>query len=452
MSEAAARTQRASALEEKRRRLEDLKKRREERGNDTARIHATANLDEYIDDLLKETTTATASSCETQVTHVSPSPTEDVNNTTLTPPINDSTGNEKQETISSSSGTTTTTATSATLRKLVETFTISTQTEDELPDDDIVEPDDDDDDERKEKIKGNKKDEANNEQPEAKEELKFLSPHEVEKEVSKQPFSMFINTASKKVERMLGTQSMLSDLLVDYVAETADRDSVLHTNSREHDDTTFVQSRQIYECHKWTPNRDVTDLDWSPIHRELLLSTYHMSAASLLGTTTAPNKGQIAVSSMLPSHDTLSASLTPRSGELLSDGLALIWSPMLPQRPEHVFTCGSPVTSGRFHPTDAALIIGGCESGQLVIWDIRSGRLPVQKSSIPTVSSMSKGHHAHAIGTMQVMDGGVRFVSARLTIFVYIFSLAAPDHVSFFLVLCLCVHSQVWLQHLLMGV
>jgi WD40 repeat protein len=399
MSDAAARTQRASALEEKRRRLDDLKKRREVRGNDAARIQATANLDEYIDDLLKETPATTSEappfSASSNVVNVISDSRADV-----TP--NDNDGEPVTSVISKTASPAT--PSDVPLLKMVETFSISTQTEAEFLLT-SVDADDDEDDERKEKLKTEEKVEANVNEgvvSAEKREPVILSPQEVEKEVSKEPFSLFINAASKKLERVLGTP--FSDLLVDYVAETADRDTMTQTNSREQEDIAFVQSRQLYECPKWTAHRDVTDLDWSPIHRELLLSTYHLSSASSSATAV---KGQVAVSSMIPSQDTLSSSLTPRSGDLLSDGLALIWSPLLPNRPEHIFTCGSPVTTGRFHPTDAALIIGGCESGQLVIWDIRSGRLPVQKSSLPSVSSTSRGHHAHAIGTMQLLDGGV---------------------------------------------
>jgi WD40 repeat protein len=398
MSDAAARTQRASALEEKRRRLDDLKKRREVRGNDTARIQATANLDEYIDDLLKDTPAATS---EAPTIHASSNSVNDVSGATL-----DVTPNDRDGELASSVTTKAPSYAASTdipLHKMVETFSISTQTEGEfLPN--SVDADDEDEDERKEKPKTEEKGDTNvkEEEPSAdKDEPIILSPQEVEKEVSKEPFSLFINAASKKLERVLGTP--FSDLLVDYVAETADRDTVTQASSREQEDIAFVQSRQLYECPKWTAHRDVTDLDWSPIHRELLLSTYHLSTASSSATAA---KTQVAVSALV-AHDTLSSSLTPRSGDLLSDGLALVWSPLLPNRPEHIFTCGSPVTTGRFHPTDAALIIGGCESGQLVIWDIRSGRLPVQKSSLPSVSSASKGHHAHAIGTMQLLDGGV---------------------------------------------
>ncbi len=226
-------------------------------------------------------------------------------------------------------------------------------------------------------------------------EPKVLTAEETEEQVSSVPFSSFLNTTSKKVERLLG-EPVLADLLVNYVGET----DGLESAEKVSDGSRYISAREVYECAKWTSTRDVTDMDWSPLHRELMLSSYHMpsSHSSLLGSA--------ALSAVSP-DDTPSASLAPRSGELQSDGLALVWSLAMPSRPEHIFTCGSPVLAARFHPTEAPLVIGGCQSGQLVVWDVRAGRLPVQRSSMTTMVS-SKGH-AHPICAMEIVEGGVSF-------------------------------------------
>lgn len=386
MSDSTARVQRATALEEKRRRLEDLKKRREVRGQDTARVQAsaTANLDDYIDGLLKE-----------------PGATEDGKeqpNNTKSVSVDEQdaasrpTTNGDGAAVQSTPSNVVAMPAPAPPPKVVETFTVSTQTDDsESPE--VEEPEDEED-------GGALRNDVLNAPLTADERYpKILSSEEVEKELASRPFSSFINTASKKVERMLGTPQ-LSDLLVDYVGEI-DNAKGVHDSTKDANDK-YLQSRQVYECSKWTSGRDVTDMDWSPLHRELLLSTYHMPMSS----NCLPVKGQTAVSAVSP-NDTLSSSMTPRSGELQSDGLALIWSLSMPNRPEHIFTCGSPVTAGRFHPTDATLIVGGCESGQLVVWDVRSGRLPVQKSALTTVAGASSKGHTHAIGSMEIIEGGV---------------------------------------------
>ena len=237
---------------------------------------------------------------------------------------------------------------------------------------------------------------------EVQEEAKTLTAEEVEKELASETFSSFLNIASKKVERVLNSAG-LADLLVDY-----DGESNGAKRSRTSDGSKFLASRQVYECPQWTANRDVTDMDWSPLHTELMLCGYHMSATS---PSLGQPKGSTAVKNVSP-DDSPSASLAPRTGELMSDGLALVWNLAMPNRPEHIFTCGSPVTTVRFHPTESNLIIGGCQSGQVVVWDVRAGRMPVQKSSLVTTSSGNSKGHTHPICAMQIVEGGVSMMDS----------------------------------------
>lgn len=390
MADSGARTQRAAALEEKRRRLDDLKKRRERRGEDTAKVKASAsaNLDEYIDGLLSQPTGGAA--VESKTKSEEPDLVEE--------PAKEVGVDDDGKSIQSAQSNVIAVAAPPPPPKIVETFTVSTQTEDfEFPEIDELEQEEED---ESEKEKATIIAEASTERAEGK-DPKLLSSKEVEKEISLQPFSSFINTASKKVERLLGTP-LLSDILADFVGET---DAEKRSETKDANTDKFLSSRQVYECPKWTGGRDVTDMDWSHLHRELILSTYHVPMSA--GIAAPLPKGSSAVSALSP-RDTISSSLTPRSGELQSDGLALIWSLSMPSRPEHIFTCGSPVTSGRFHPTEATLIVGGCESGQLVVWDIRAGRLPVQKSALTTIAGSSSKGHTHPIGSMEIIESGVR--------------------------------------------
>lgn len=192
----------------------------------------------------------------------------------------------------------------------------------------------------------------------------------------------------------------MADLLVDYDGKS---DAAKGGQAKTSDGSKYLFSRQIYECPKWTASRDVTDMDWSPLHRELMLCGYHMRTSS---TTLAQPVGSSATKVVSP-DDTPSDSLAPRSGELLSDGLALVWNLAMPNRPEHIFTCGSPVTTVRFHPTEASLIVGGCQSGQVVVWDVRAGRMPVQKSVLTTSASGNSKGHTHPICAMEIIEGGV---------------------------------------------
>ena len=84
------------------------------------------------------------------------------------------------------------------------------------------------------------------------------------------------------------------------------------------------------------------------------------------------------------------------------DGMVLVWNTHLPDRPEFVFehqvrmlnmliewqltipfqsailtTCFA-----RYHPN---LVLGGSYSGQIVLWDNRAKRTPVQRSSLSSL-------------------------------------------------------------------
>jgi dynein intermediate chain len=105
--------------------------------------------------------------------------------------------------------------------------------------------------------------------------------------------------------------------------------------------------------------RAITNLEWSPKHKELFLCSYHKSENDWDPSDT--------------------------------DGLVNIFSLQMPSAPELTLTCQSEITSCIFHPTEPYLVIGGTYSGNVIIWDMREKRnYPVVKS--PTVASiMIKG-------------------------------------------------------------
>jgi hypothetical protein len=397
-----ARVQRQAALADKKKRLDELKARRNQRGTTATQTDgnvakpkavASTNLDDYIDGLLKAPASTT------------PAPAESV---TAAPNANDqqrqpqAANKEAPKTIDNVIADAAP-APMASTAKHVETFEMYTQT----AEDDFPPPSDYDEDELQQEPVEEGAYDAEYQEPSYRnyyeeeyepEEAKVLSAEEVEKELSSETFSTFLNTASKKVERVLGSP-VLADLFSDYAGQL---DGAKRVENKASDGSKFISSRQIYECPKWTATRDVTDMDWSPLHRELMLTSYHMPSST---SSLTQASGSSAVSAVSP-DDTPSSSLAPRSGELLSDGLALVWSLAMPTRPEHIFTCGSPVTTARFHPTESPLVIGGCQSGQVVVWDVRAGRMPVQKSSLTTTASGGKGH-THPIVAMEIIEGGV---------------------------------------------
>lgn len=381
-----SREQRQKALEERRKRIADLRETRNRRVVDTARVQAsaTANLDDYVSDLLSEPAPGV------------PEVTAPVVTTTVA-------SSEQPAEVAApvSAPAMPAAAPAPAAAPKTETFEFGTQTEELEQIADNEDENIDSNNENNDNLNADKQEATLESEAVHDKDPKLLSDEQVQKEVSSKPFSYFLNTTSKKVERLLGTP-LLSDLLVDHIGEAPS--SSFNDNDGPKDERQFIASRQVYECHKWTAERDITDLDWSPLHRDCVLSTYDRRGARPTGS--------IAVAAITP-HNTPSDSLTPRSGELQSDGLALVWSLAMPHRPEHIFTCGSPVTTGKFHPTEASLVVGGCESGQVVVWDVRAGRLPVQKSTFVVSGSgkQTKGH-SYPINTMAVLEGGVSFFTS----------------------------------------
>jgi dynein intermediate chain len=108
-------------------------------------------------------------------------------------------------------------------------------------------------------------------------------------------------------------------------------------------------NRGFYD-ERWSRNRCVTSLDWSPQYPELLLASYNNNEDS-------PND---------------------------PDGVVLIWNTKFKKStPEYIFHCQSAVLSAkfaRFHPN---LILGGTYSGQIVLWDNRvQKRTPIQRTPL----------------------------------------------------------------------
>jgi hypothetical protein len=402
MSEA-ARAKRAAALEEKKKRLEQLKARRQATAaasslSKSSSLAGGNNLDELIDGLLKTAAPVIPGQAPPQPPTQPPAtPTNGAVVSEFSTPLRPGSGanvifqQTPQQFV----------AAPLPPVPVVETFTFGTQTDvEELPDDPT---DDNDQDGDKEKDEDTTYQNGNGgpqgmtpEELSIVPEAKFLSPEERDVEVKSAHFSAFLNTASKKVERLLGAP-VLADLLVDADYTGEDEDISEEKSSKGK----LVSAHHTFEAPKWTATRDVTDLEWSPIHRELFLASYHTPSAGIGGAAAS----SLPLSAVDPSITASSASLAPRSGELQSDGLAVVWSLAMPTRPEHIFTCGSPVLSCRFHPTEPALVVGGCQSGQVVVWDVRAGRLPVQRSSLATVAKANS--HSHPICAMELVEGGV---------------------------------------------
>jgi dynein intermediate chain, cytosolic len=82
-------------------------------------------------------------------------------------------------------------------------------------------------------------------------------------------------------------------------------------------------------------------------------------------------------------------------------GLVQVWNLHLQSRPEYIFHSTSDILTAKFSPFHPALIVGGCYSGQVQLWDTRSrSPLPVQKTPLTGASS---GGHTHPVYSLEVV-------------------------------------------------
>jgi dynein intermediate chain, cytosolic len=197
--------------------------------------------------------------------------------------------------------------------------------------------------------------------------LRTLTSDELNAVTKSTDFASFVERSTKVIERALDEEY---DLLADYTLadrlHDSDEDSTPYsrTSKKSH---SLRQTLQLYS-ERHSRKRMISDIQFSPHFPELLLTSYTKNSA-------APNEPA---------------------------GLVLLWNTHAPSRPEYTFNAGTDVLSARFSPFHPNLIIGGCYSGQVCLWDTRSsGRTgaPVQKTP------MSGSHlgHTHPIYNISVI-------------------------------------------------
>jgi dynein intermediate chain len=113
--------------------------------------------------------------------------------------------------------------------------------------------------------------------------------------------------------------------------------------------------------------RPVMDLQWSHLVPELFLAAY--------GAKATPQASNTAHKAGSTGRATTSEEDTP--------GMVCVWSKDLHSRPEYRFSASSPVLAAVFHSHEQSLVLGGCYSGQILLWDMKLNKaLPVQRSSM----------------------------------------------------------------------
>jgi len=185
------------------------------------------------------------------------------------------------------------------------------------------------------------------------EKITEFSEEEKKNIMNSDGFKDFFDYSTKIVERALDEPY---DFMIDYRIDNTIEDDKVNDNTLK-----LVHS---FYSEDWTKDRTVTDMDWSPEYDELILSSYNKKKQSLI---TDPS------------------------------GVCCIWNLHLQGRPEFVFQTQSEITSACFSKFHPKLVIGGTYSGQIVLWDMRTKSLPVQKTPL-TVTG-----HAHPIYKMQMV-------------------------------------------------
>ncbi|XP_068912754.1 cytoplasmic dynein 1 intermediate chain isoform X21 [Tenebrio molitor] len=196
------------------------------------------------------------------------------------------------------------------------------------------------------------------EQEQAKQEVKEvreLSEEEKQMIILSEEFQHFVDRAGRVMERVLFENV---DFYTDYSGGPGEEGLDEKSHQR------ISLNRGFYD-ERWSRNRCVTSLDWSPQYPELLLASYNNNEDS-------PND---------------------------PDGVVLIWNTKFKKStPEYIFHCQSAVLSAkfaRFHPN---LILGGTYSGQIVLWDNRvQKRTPIQRTPL------SASAHTHPVYCMSVV-------------------------------------------------
>ncbi|XP_042880639.1 cytoplasmic dynein 1 intermediate chain 2-like isoform X18 [Penaeus japonicus] len=183
-----------------------------------------------------------------------------------------------------------------------------------------------------------------------------LSDEEKQMLMMTEEFHSFFDHSTRIIERALAEDT---NIFADY-----SHDHEEDGEANENGGIKLSLNRWFYD-ERWSRNRCITCMDWSPQYPELLVASYNNNEDS--------------------PHD--------------PDGVALVWNTKFKKEtPEYIFHCQSPVMSAtfaRFHPN---LIIGGTYSGQIVLWDNRSQkRTPVQRSPL------SASAHTHPVYCMKVV-------------------------------------------------
>ncbi|CAB1317196.1 unnamed protein product [Coregonus sp. 'balchen'] len=199
--------------------------------------------------------------------------------------------------------------------------------------------------------------EADQEEKQEEAPPKELTEEEKMHLLHSEEFMTFFDRGSRIVERALSER-------VDVCFDYSGRD--LEDKEREMQAGAKMSLSRVFSDERWSKNRVVTCLDWSPQYPELLVASYN-------NNEDAPHE---------------------------PDGVALVWNMKYKNTtPEYTFHCQSAVMSAafaRFHPN---LIVGGTYSGQIVLWDNRSNKRTSHPVNCVNMVGTQNAHNLISIST-----------------------------------------------------
>ncbi|MFH4980624.1 hypothetical protein AB6A40_007333 [Gnathostoma spinigerum] len=194
------------------------------------------------------------------------------------------------------------------------------------------------------------------EKKEEEQKVPDLSEEEKLQILSSQKFEQFFVQTARVIERQLAEEEKV-DVFIDY--------SQCDASSEKTDSGEKLTLQRVFVDEKWSAGRCVTGMDYCVQHPELIAVSYDHNPESPLDPV----------------------------------GVVQVWNTRFKKTDaEFTFYCQSRVTSvafARFHPN---LIMGGCSSGQICMWDNRlSKKTPVNKSPL------SSQAHTHPVFSMAVV-------------------------------------------------
>lgn len=186
-------------------------------------------------------------------------------------------------------------------------------------------------------------------------ELRELTGEELGAIYGASEFTDFLEQSSKIVERAL---TDAYDYMKDY--------TLLDDRTADDYEGRQVKCQRVFWDEKICKGRSITDIAWSTKFPELIVVSYSRSSAT---ATDEP------------------------------DGLVLVWSMHLADRPEFIFHAQTDVLSVCFSPFHPNLVIGGTYSGQILVWDLRARNLPILKTPLSAAGHTHPVYSIAMVGT-----------------------------------------------------